>query len=175
MTDTTIEEITDLARDYAAARERLAGTSEAIRKSHRAAVRRRMAALKRHVAEVKATREALCSAVDGAPHLFKRPRTRALEGVKVGFRKMSGRLEVSDEGRTIGLIRKVLPKQETELVRVSESINKTAVRKLTSRDLSRIGVSIIHVDDEVVCQTATDDIDQLVDALMADGEEEEAS
>ncbi len=52
---------------------------------------------------------------------------------------------------------------------MKETLDRAALRKLTARDLAAIGVKIVEVNDEIVVRAAGDDLDKLVDALMADG------
>ena len=167
----TLAGIERLCREYAEARERLADTGGVIKDERRAAVRRKMSVLRRRIAEASAAHEALREAVAAAAHLFERPRTRAFEGVKVGYRKQPGRVEC-DEAKAIARIRERLPERAPELVRVKESLDKTALRKLGGRELAAIGVRVAEVDDEVVVAGAPDDLDKLVDALLADAPEE---
>lgn len=166
----TLAGIERLCREYAEARERLAETGGVIKDERRAGVRRKMSVLRRRIAEASAAHEALREAV-AAAHLFERPRTRAFEGVKVGYRKQPGRVEC-DEAKAIARIRERLPERAPELVRVKESLDKTALRKLGGRELAAIGVRVAEVDDEVVVAGAPDDLDKLVDALLADAPEE---
>ena len=170
----TLAGIEALCREYAQARERLSEKGGGIREEQRAAVRRKLYVLRRRIAEASAAREALRAAVAAAPHLFERPRTRAFEGVKVGYRKQPGRVEC-DEARAIVRIRERMPGREAELVRVKESLDKGALRKLGARELASIGVKVVEVDDEVVVAPAPDDLDKLVDALLADAPEEGGS
>ena len=165
----TMDEIAGLARTYAGARDALAETGEAIREDRRAAVRRRMAVLRRRIAETAAAKEALRDAIAASPELFVKPRTRALEGVKVGWRKPPGRVEC-DAPAAIAAIRRKLPDQADALIRISESLDKKALRKLKAGELARIGVAIVEIDDEIVIASAPDALDKLVDALIADGE-----
>ncbi len=168
----TLERIGNLCRDYADAREALEETAEAIRDEQRAAVRRRLRGLKARVAAASAARDALRQALAVAPHLFERPRTRAIEGIKVGYRKMPGRIEYADEAKVIARIRARWPAREAELVRVKESLDRGALKRLDGRELATIGASIIEVDDEIVIAAAADDLDKLVDTLLEDGTEE---
>ncbi len=168
----TLERIGKLCRDYADAREALEETVEEIRDEQRAAVRRRLRGLKARVAAASAARDALRQALAVAPHLFERPRTRAIEGIKVGYRKMPGRIEYADEAKVIARIRARWPAREAELVRVKESLDRGALKRLDGHALATIGASIIDVDDEIVIAAAADDLDKLVDALLEDGTEE---
>ena len=164
----TLDDVATLARAYADTREALETVAEEIEHERRHAVRRRMRALKARVAEASAAKEALRVAIEAAPELFAKPRTRALEGVKVGYRKMPGRFEIADEGLAIRRVRVRLAEREDEFIRVKESIDRAALKRLTVRELAQIGVSLIEPDDEVVIATAPSDLDKLVDALLAD-------
>ena len=169
MTDMT--EITRLCRAYADARDELAEVSEDIRERRRAAVKSRLRALQARVAEVAQAKDTLREAIASAPDLFVSPRTRALEGIRVGYRKQPGRVEC-DEVRVIAAIRKKRPAQAASLVRVKERLNKSALLQLDSKTLAALGVGVSDVDDEIVIKTAGTDLDKLVDALLADSEEE---
>ena len=176
MTDAepTLTEIGDLCRVYFRAREALDELTGFIQVERRSAVRRRMRALKARVAEASAARESLRAAVTAAPHLFQRPhpRTRGLEGVKVGWRKQPGKVEVTDQVRAIARVRERLPERADELIRVRESLDGNALKRLDVRQLAAIGARIVETDDEIVIATARDDLDKLVDALLDDGAED---
>jgi len=109
--------------------------------------------------------------VEAAPHLFESPRTRAIDGINIGFRKMPGRVE-GDEAAAVARIRKHFPEQAAALIRTRDSINRVALKNLDGKQLAKIGLVIAEVDDEVVVAAASSDLDRLVDALLAeDGEE----
>lgn len=167
----TLDEIVGLCKRYARSRERLAKTVEKIRDRQRKVVNTHMRGLKNRVAEVSAAREALHDAVSDAPELFVKPRTRAIDGVKVGYRKKPGALEY-DEARTIVRIREQLPDKAESLIKVTEKVIAAAVKSLDSRTLSKIGVTVVDVDDEVVISVSSSDIDKLVDTLLADEPED---
>ena len=174
-TTVTMERISDLCGAYARAREALDAVAEAIRGEQRAAARKRRRSLQSRVAQVSAAREALHAALAAAPQLFDSPRSRSIEGVKVGYRKMPGKIEIADEGRAIARVRERLPDRAAELVRVKESLDRAALRRLDGRQLAAIGVSVVEADDEIVLAVAGSDLDKLVDALMADADATEKS
>ena len=174
MTDTvalerpTMDEIVALARSYARARDALEAAGEEIRQLQRRAVRDRLRGLRSRVAEVAAADDALRTAIRSSPDLFVKPRTVAVDGVKVGFRKQTGALAVGDEARAIELLRKRLPGLADTLIVTKESLDRKGLRKLPAADLARIGVTIGDPTDEVVIAAAESDIDKLVDALLDD-------
>ena len=168
----TVEEIVELARDYARAVDRLAVVSEDIRDQQRHAVRQRLRGLKARAAEASAARAVLHDAIDASRERFAAPRTRATDGVKYGLRKQPGRVEVTDEARSIARIRERLPDWADTLIRTTERLQRAPLRQLDSRRLAAIGVRVEAVDDEVVISAAASDLDKLVEALLADGEDD---
>ena len=73
--------------------------------------------------------------------------------------------------RAIARIRKLHPDREGDLVRVRESLVRSALKNLDAKILASIGVTVEQVDDAVVIAAANDDLDKLVDALLRDEEE----
>lgn len=170
----TMDEIVALARSYAKARDALEASAEEIRQLQRKAVRDRLRGLRSRVAEAATAHDALKAALEARPGLFVKPRTVAVDGVKFGFRKQTGALDVGDEAQAIERLRKKLPGLADALINVKESLDKKGLRKLAAADLARIGVTIGDPVDEVVIATAESDIDKLVDALLDDGDGEAA-
>ena len=121
----TLEEITELARNYARAVDRLVEVSEEIREQQRHAVRQRLRGLKARAAEASAARAVLHDAIDASRERFAAPRTRATDGVKYGLRKQPGRVEVTDEARSIARIRERLPR----LVRHADPVHGAAAAR----------------------------------------------
>lgn len=169
----TMDDIVALARGYAKARDALEETGEEIRQLQRKAIRDRLRGLRNRVAETAAAHDALSAAIKGRPDLFVKPRTVAVDGVKFGFRKQAGVLDVGDEAKAIDLLRKKLPGLADTLIVSKEALDKKGLRKLPAADLARIGVSIGNPTDDVVIAVAESDIDKLVAALL-DSEEEAA-
>ena len=168
----TMDEIVALARSYAKARDALEAAGEEIRQLQRKAVRDRLRGLRSRVAEAATAHDALKAAIEARPALFVKPRTVAVDGVKFGFRKQTGAVDIADEAQAIERLRKKLPGLADALINVRESLDKKGLRKLAAADLARIGVTIGDPVDEVVIATAESDIDKLVDALLDDGDGE---
>ena len=164
-----LDDILVLCKKYAQARESLNRTVEEIRALRRHAVRSRMRGLRSRVATASAERDSLWAAIKANPQLFVKPRTRAAEGIKVGYRKQPGQI-VCDDTRVIARIRKLFPERESELVQVKETLKRSALKGLDSKTLSAIGVAIVRVDDEVFIAAASDELDKLVEALMGEDE-----
>lgn len=167
----TLADIAALCGVYADARARLAGVAGEIRAEQRRLARRRRRGLEARIAERDAAKAALAAAIEGAPALFERPRTVVIEGVKVGWRKNCGRIVCDDEARAVARIRKRLPEQADALIRVKESLDRSALKKLGGNALAAIGVSLTGAGDEIVIADATGDLDKAVKMLLEDGAE----
>jgi hypothetical protein len=117
------------------------------------------------------SRDDLAAAVEQAPQLFARPRTRTVAGIQYGWRTGKPQIEVPDEAKTITLIRKLLPEgQQVLLIRTLEHVHKPAVLDLTAADLRRLGIRQSEPEDTIICKPVKDETDRLVAALLADTE-----
>lgn len=165
---TSMDEIEALARGYAKARDALEDTADEINDLQRKAVASRMRGLRNRIAEAAAARDALQAAIEARPDLFVRPRTVAVDGVKFGYRKQAGALDLGDEAKAIERLRKLFPAREAATVNVKESLDKKALRKMPAADLARIGVTIGNPVDDVVIVVAESDVDKLI-GFLSDG------
>lgn len=166
MTDmTTIEERT---RYYAAARDELATRIQAldaevvtIREQHRAGI---LEALRAH----KEAEDSLRAAIADAPGLFDKPRTRVMHGIRVGYHKGKGGLEIADEDATLKLIRKHCPDKVDALIKVTEKPIRKALQNLDAGLLKKLGVNILGTGDVIVLAATDGDLDKLIKALQGD-------
>ena len=174
----TMDDIDRLAAEYARRRDLLGETVDKAQAAVDAAKRAHRAALRRRTGAAANARADLLAALEAVPKLFQRPRTRLLNGIKVGWRKRPGRIEIEDEASTIAAIRTKLGDAAAEqLIQVREKVVRGALRALPARDLLRIGAAAVEAVDEPFAQPADSEIDKLVDALLdgAEDVEEEAA
>ena len=169
-----MDDIVALARSYAKARNALEDTGEEIKELRRKAVASRIRGLRSRIAEAAAAHDALCDAIEARPDLFVRPRTAAVDGVKFGYRKQAGAIEIADEEKAIGRLREKFPDREATTVNVKETLDKKALRKMTAGDLAKLGISIDAPTDAVVIDVAESDVDKLIAALTEDADAIEA-
>ncbi len=165
-----LDHITALTREYAAAYHHLRSTLEALEETVRA-VR------KAHLDELRAATEAagtvkatLHEALVEHPELFAgKRRTLTIEGIRIGWRKLKGKVVLHDEAATIARIREKVPTEQAELlIRVKETVHKPAVADLTAGDLKRLGIAIEEDSDEVVIKSIDSAMDKLLAALLAE-------
>lgn len=174
MSRASMDDIMSLARTYARARDAREDTTDEIVELSRKAVRHRLRALRNRIVDEAAAEDALRSAIETRPDLFTRPRTLAVDGVKFGYRKQTGAIEVGDEAKAIGRLRQKFPDREATLINVKETLDRKALRKLPAADLAKIGVTIDSASDEVFISVAPRDVDKVVQALLEDQKEDGA-
>jgi hypothetical protein len=167
---TTIADIERLARRYAEAREALAGRVQSLEDEVTRLRRSSMPAIRRALAIAQERRDELAAAVAAAPQLFERPKTVVFAGIRVGYQKGRGAITWDDDARVCALIRKHLPDQADQLIRVIERPLKTALAQLASADLRRIGVQVVDTGEEIVIRPVDGDLDRLLERLLADTE-----
>ena len=171
----TMQDIIALARAFAAAREATEALADDIKAMQRKALRGRLRTLRSRVAEQAAAEDALRAAIQARPELFVRPRTVAVEGIRFGLRKQPGAVVLGDEAQAIRRLRAIFPNQATALIRVSESLDRKALRWLGATELAQIGITIERATDEVTIATASSDLDRVVAALLDDAAPAEAT
>lgn len=109
---------------------------------------------------------ALEAEIAAHPELFVKPRTVAMHGIKFGYAKGKGSVEIADDDRTVMLIKRHLPDQADVLIAVRETPIKDAIANLPAADLKRIGVNVKDTGDQVVIRPADGAIDKIVKALI---------
>lgn len=170
---TTMKDLEPLAERFSATREALAGTLMAHEEEKRELAKRYLPRIKKLVMEARTRRTELHQMVEISPHLFVKPRSVTLHGIRLGFQKAKGVIEWDDEAQVVKRIRALLPREQADLIiRVKESVHKPAVYDLLASDLKRLGIRIVGDGDEVVIKDASGELDKLVEALMREDVEE---
>lgn len=164
----TLADIEAAARQFSGERERLAERVAAVEEKINAIKRAAMPQLRRAVERAAEAEHRLRGLVEAAPALFERPRTLVLHGIKVGWVKGKGQIEIFDPARTVALIRKHLPDEAHNLIRVTEVPHKPGLAQLSVADLRRLGCALVDAGDAVVVKPMDGDVQRLIDRLLAD-------
>lgn len=163
-----MQDIESRAKAFASARDELASRLQDLRDEQETAKRRRLQGIKNSLARFTAAHGELKEAIATSPAEFKSPKTRVLHGIKVGFVKQRGKLELGDVDTVLKLIRKHFPDQVDTLIKVDESPVKAALQNLPAGDLKRLGVRITDDVDAVVLKPVDGDLNKLIAALIND-------
>ncbi len=171
--DRSMTDIENLTKTFAGARDELASRLDALREEQAAAKRRRLQGIKNALQRVQASYDELHAAVEASPQLFDKPKTRVLHGIRVGWIKQRGKLEIADTAATVKALRKLLGDEADAYIKVTESPVRSALANLPAKDLQRCGIAVADDVDAVVIKAASGDLDKLIDALINDQELEE--
>lgn len=169
-----MQDIEARAKVFSSARDELAGRLQELRDEQEAAKRRRLQGIKNSLARFTAAHGELKEAIETSPAEFKSPKTRVLHGIKVGFTKQRGKLELGDVDTVLKLIKKHFPEQVETLIKTDESPVKAALQNLPAADLKRLGVRITDDVDAVVLKPVDGELDKLIAALINNEEIEGA-
>lgn len=168
----TLKEIEALALKFSGVRSKLGEHVRELNDEVETAKRKHLAAIKRLTERAAEAQLELDAAIKESPDLFVRPRTLTLHGIKVGFKKASGRIEWEDADQVVKLIKKHFADQADVLILTKEKPAKEALEQLTAADLKKLGIEVADTGDVVVIKDTATDIDKLVTALLKEATEE---
>lgn len=163
--------IEKLCQTYRKEYDILAERCQALNEEIEALKRRRLQGIKNALTRASDARSDLEQAVSMAPHLFTKPKTMVIAGIRIGYTKQKGRLVFDDPAKVVQLIRKHLADQFDNLVSVRETPLKGALQQLSGIELKKIGVQIEADVDRVVVKSTDTEVDKLVNALLAEAEQ----
>ena len=172
---TTMTEIEAACKVARAARDLLKERAETLQDEITLIQKRRLPGIRTAVANVAEADAKVMALLQDAPHLFVKPRSVVLFGLKVGYAKGKGKIEIADEVKTIALIRKHYAEQFDALVKTTEKPIKKALQNMSAADLRRLGIMVEDTGDVVFVTDATDGVDKLVAALLKGAEAEQAA
>lgn len=166
-----IETIEQKAKAYADARTLLQQSVDRLEERTASIRNRWLPQIRERASDAAEAKAALQAAVEESPELFKKPKSRLLHGIKLGFAKAKGKLLIANEEAVVKLIRRHFPDRFDTLVKVTEKPLKDPLARLTGDELKKLGVTLTNDTDEAFVKPADSAIDKLVDALLADDAE----
>lgn len=169
----TMNDIEAACRQARAARDAVFQRATMLQASIEELKRKHLPHLRRGVEKMAEADKQVMDLLQAAPELFTKPRSAIFHGLKVGYAKGTGKLEITDPATVVKLIRRHFPEQFDLLVKTKETPIKKTLQELPAADLKRLGITVQDTGDVVFVKDATDSVDKLVAALIK-GEEEEA-
>jgi hypothetical protein len=125
------------------------------------------ATLDAYAASEAAAHAALTELLVSAPHLFVKPRSLAVDGVKAGYRKAEDTLDWDDDEVVARRIGALFPAQYDLLVRTQVSLVVDAVAALDAENLRRIGVRTVTGADSHFITVGDNDAEKLTKLVIA--------
>lgn len=169
---TTIQEIEKLAEKLGAVRDTL--TAEWLQEQEEKAEveRRHVARLRKLTADFSTAYDRVTEAVASAPALFAKPKSVILHGIRLGYRKGSGKIEWDDDEAVIKLIRKHVPELADVLIQTKEKPLKGPLGELSADILKKLGVTVEDTADVAFAALADGDSQRMIKALLKKQTEE---
>ena len=167
----TLLEIESRCRLFAEERSLLAAAVKELNDEMESVKRKRLPRIKRLIADAAGAHSLLKADLEAAPALFEKPRTHVFHGIKVGYQKGRGGIEIADEDRTIARIKELLDRPEN-YIRTIEQPNKKALAQLPVADLKKVGCTVVNTTDEIVIEPTDSAVDKIVSALLKDAIED---
>lgn len=162
----SLVEIEQLTRKFDAARSELNGLVSDLHEQIEATRRDALPRLRKVVARAAESHAALKAGIEAAPELFVKPKTLVIAGIKVGFMKQRGQLDIADPDKVVELIERHFPDLEETLISTTKKPVKKALEQLTATELKKLGVNLANDTDAVVIKPVDDNVDKLVSALL---------
>lgn len=164
------ERLDALAKNYAARRARVASIVTDIEDEIRGVHSRHRRALHEALATAEGAQAALRAELTDHPELFEKPKTWTLHGIRIGFRKGSGKVEweIEDE-QLVARIKKRFgadSEQARACIKVVEKVVSDALRELDAKDLAALGVTIEDVGEVSFVKAEASEADKLVKRLL---------
>lgn len=164
--EVTIGIIESKAKSHSTARTALAEELDALREELNAVQKTRMRSIKLLAGKTAMTEAELYSAIECAGHLFTKPRTLTLHGIKVGFREGKGKIVFDDAETVVKLIKKFFADKTELLIHTAEAPNKDGLKILDEKELKSIGCRTEGLGDQVVLKPADDEIEKQIAGLI---------
>ncbi len=170
----TLDEITTLTMNYAAARAVVSERVAALEAEVHDAQRRKLPGIKSAVAEAADAKARLEAAIEQGRDLFKSPRTITIHGIKCGLQKGKGKIEFSSESGVITRIKRFFGEAKAAVfIKTTEKLQKKALSTLSVDELKKIGCTVGATGDHVYVAAEDTAVDKLVERILKEGSGEE--
>jgi hypothetical protein len=168
----TMQEIEKQAAKLAAARDILTAEWLAEKEELAEVERKHLASIRRFTATFSVAHENLTKLIAESPGLFEKPKSVILHGVKLGYRKGSGKIEWDDDDAVIKLIRKHCPDLVDVLIQKKEKPLKGPLGELPADILKKLGITVEDTADVAFAALADGDSQKMIKALLKKQTEE---
>lgn len=170
MSEITWADIDVATKAYADRRALLAGRLTALERALAVVKRQHLQDIKRQVVLTAECETALRNAIDAAPALFEKPKTRVLHGIKVGYRKGVGGLNWEDDADVVAKIEKHFkdPDEAVRYLIVKKKPSAEALDELDASTLKKFGIVVVETGEQVVVKAVESDVEKLVKLLLKD-------
>lgn len=115
-----------------------------------------------------AAMKALDDLLAAAPHLFIKPRSLTVDGVRGGYKREPDMLDWADEADVIGRIKSLRPDLVPLLVRTVETLVVDALGGLDAADQRAFGIRTVTGIDRRFITLGDNDVEKITKAIVTD-------
>lgn len=114
----------------------------------------------------------LMTLLTSAPELFKDTKTWTMHGVRLGYKKLPGKLEVLNPEATIKRMREDFQELAATAISVKETVVKKALSGQPADVLKKLGINVTCDTDAPFIKLTDDEVQKLIDAMIAQASQE---
>ncbi len=122
--------------------------------------------LKKASSEAGESYQMLLTLVNDSEPLFLDKKSMSINGVKFGYQKKKGKIEIANEQATILKIQELFKDKADLYLTKKINISKKALDSLTANELKKIGVNIIQDSSEAFVKLTDDEVQKMIEAMI---------
>jgi len=132
-----------------------------------AAKRELMPKIRRALDKLNVSSAELLAEVMASRHLFQEPKTQVFHGVKLGWPKARGGLEIPDAARTIERAEKLLTASQFKMVvKTTHELRKKPLGTLDVDTLKKLGVNIRNAGEYALVSISDGEVAEMVRGML---------
>lgn len=161
-----LSDIERAARDFSAKSKTLRNYHEQLNSEVDAIKSKYLEDIKAASIEAGESYQMLLTLINDASDLFKDKKSMTVSGVKFGYQKKKGKLEIINEDATISKLKELYGDNASLYINTKTSIVKKALDSLPASDLKKLGVNIVQDSDVAFVKLTDDEVQKLIEAMV---------
>lgn len=161
-----LSDIERAARDFSAKSKTLRNYHEQLNNEIDAIKSKYLEDIKAASIEAGESYQMLLTLINDASDLFKDKKSMIVSGVKFGYQKKKGKLEIVNEDVTIDKLKELYGDKADLYINTKSSVIKKALDSLPASDLKKLGVNIVQDTDVAFIKLTDDEVQKLIEAMI---------
>ena len=161
-----LSDIERAARDFSAKSKTLRNYHEQLNNEIDAVKSKYLEDIKAASIEAGESYQMLLTLINDASDLFKDKKSMIVSGVKFGYQKKKGKLEIVNEDVTIDKLKALYGDKADLYINTKSSVIKKALDSLPASDLKKLGVNIVQDTDVAFVKLTDDEVQKLIEAMI---------
>lgn len=161
-----LSDIERAARDFSAKSKTLRNYHEQLNSEVDAIKSKYLEDIKAASIEAGESYQMLLTLINDASDLFKDKKSMTVSGVKFGYQKKKGKLEIINEDATIAKLKELYGDNASLYINTKMSVVKKALDSLPASDLKKLGINIVQDTDVAFVKLTDDEVQKLIEAMI---------